>query len=340
MKNGSVLVVPICSQPEFDEAFQLMYTVNCENLWKNHLCGHGGLGTQLQDPSRIGKQLSCGDFQFEGLERLGFVPGFFVLEKQDSEKSRKALGNGNFLKSALLLEAPPTDKVTSHAYQLLYERYLPAKRRAPLSFLNRRSIRSRRKGSRARRALLKKERANYGGRFLEIGLGCKMKYGAGKSARLWRGYFKDLQVEFLENDRLCVEKWHSELVRLDVVVHVGDQQNTSVTRQIAEQVRAPGYEIIVDDGAHLNSAIRSSFENLWPAVAPGGYYVIEDMGMPAFSYLDCEPLAATDQKQTRTALAMVVDRVRPLVLAQGGGLSRAECHLDICLLQKAGAGVS
>eukprot|EP00494_Astrolonche_serrata_P017679 UN17866 len=43
------------------------------------------------------------------------------------------------------------------------------------------------------------------GTFLEIGLGCNMAYGPGHSTKIWVQLFKN--VEFIENDEECVEKY-------------------------------------------------------------------------------------------------------------------------------------
>ena len=38
----------------------------------------------------------------------------------------------------------------------------------------------------------------------------------------------------------------------------------------------PQWDLIVDDASHEGPATTSTFENLWPLVRPGGYYVVED----------------------------------------------------------------
>lgn len=37
-------------------------------------------------------------------------------------------------------------------------------------------------------------------------------------------------------------------------------------------------DIVIDDGGHFNDGIITSFNALWPAVRPGGFYAIEDLG--------------------------------------------------------------
>lgn len=37
-----------------------------------------------------------------------------------------------------------------------------------------------------------------------------------------------------------------------------------------------GFDIIIDDGSHLNADIIAAFKNLWPVLNPGGFYCVED----------------------------------------------------------------
>lgn len=38
-----------------------------------------------------------------------------------------------------------------------------------------------------------------------------------------------------------------------------------------------GSDIIIDDGSHINADIIATFKNLWPVLAPGGLYCVEDV---------------------------------------------------------------
>lgn len=37
------------------------------------------------------------------------------------------------------------------------------------------------------------------------------------------------------------------------------------------------FDFIIDDGSHLSPDVIASFTLLWPHVAPGGYYIVEDL---------------------------------------------------------------
>ncbi len=71
-----------------------------------------------------------------------------------------------------------TDKVTTHHYEGMYEKYL-------------------------------RKYVGTNVYLLEIGLGCGMVYGPGASAHLWRHYLGPLaNIYFLEFDRPCGEQWY------------------------------------------------------------------------------------------------------------------------------------
>lgn len=48
---------------------------------------------------------------------------------------------------------------------------------------------------------------------------------------------------------------------------------------------APAWDLIVDDASHVGSLTRAAYGLLWPIVAPGGFYVIEDwfIGLPSWN---------------------------------------------------------
>jgi len=72
-------------------------------------------------------------------------------------------------------------------------------------------------------------------RFMEIGLGCDMTYGPGKSLDLWDRYFthKDARIFFIEYDSICAEKLQHSRPR--VSVDGGDQGNTTFLNSFIEK---------------------------------------------------------------------------------------------------------
>ena len=115
-------------------------------------------------------------------------------------------------------------------------------------------------------------------RILEIGLGCDMSYGPGASAVVRRKVLPEAQLWEAELDGACVAKYKPQLDRLRITPLVGDQRNRSVLdgwiAQIGDQL-----DVVIDDGAHTNGAILTTFNALWPRVANGGLYFLEDLNV-------------------------------------------------------------
>jgi hypothetical protein len=132
-----------------------------------------------------------------------------------------------------------TDKVTAHAYQLLYGLYL-----SPIRYKNI--------------------------RMLEIGLGCYMGYGPGKSIIVWKEYFSNVTIDILEYDKICGEPFRKDVNQL----FLGDQSDLEFLASIRID---NSYDLIVDDGGHSRKQQIHSLIGLWDILKPGGIYVIEDI---------------------------------------------------------------
>ena len=108
-------------------------------------------------------------------------------------------------------------------------------------------------------------------RLLEIGLGCRMPEGAGRSIPLWRRFLPCASVSILEFEVDCAERFRPQLEGL----FVGDQSDAAVL-DAARRASAP-YDVIVDDGSHNSVHQIKSFTHLFPHMAAGGVYIIEDL---------------------------------------------------------------
>jgi hypothetical protein len=100
---------------------------------------------------------------------------------------------------------------------------------------------------------------------IEIGV------GGGGSLELWRGFFgPDATIFGIE--------FHPERAKLfdpPNQVRQGTQTDPAFLRAVLEETGPP--DIILDDGSHIASHQLASFRVLWPALKPGGLYVIEDL---------------------------------------------------------------
>ena len=117
-------------------------------------------------------------------------------------------------------------------------------------------------------------------KFLEIGLGCDMKYGVGHSVPVWLQYFSqvpDFQLWFAESDEKCGRIWNAKPENQHVNLVYGDQADVNVLHQWIQQSNSllDPFDIIIDDGGHTWKQKTNSFRTLWAAVAPGGVYVLE-----------------------------------------------------------------
>jgi hypothetical protein len=102
-------------------------------------------------------------------------------------------------------------------------------------------------------------------RMLEIGV------SRGGSLDLWRQYFGPDAVLFgVDIDPACARQ-----VDMPSQVRIGSQADPGFLRGVAGEMG--GIDIVLDDGSHVASHQRTSFQTLWPLLSPGGLYVIEDL---------------------------------------------------------------
>jgi demethylmacrocin O-methyltransferase len=97
---------------------------------------------------------------------------------------------------------------------------------------------------------------------LEIGI---LKGG---SLRLWRRFLPKARIVGID----------LELPDLDlpgVEMHRGDQSDEEFLESLIS--RYGGFDVVIDDGSHVGTHVRTSFRVLFPALRPGGWYVIEDL---------------------------------------------------------------
>lgn len=106
-------------------------------------------------------------------------------------------------------------------------------------------------------------------RLLEIGVGGygKSQMG-GNSLRMWKRYFPQGQITGID----IYDK--SVLQENRIKILIGDQTNIAFLTELTK-TEGP-FDIIIDDGSHVQSHIITSFETLFPLMNPGGIYVIED----------------------------------------------------------------
>ena len=114
-------------------------------------------------------------------------------------------------------------------------------------------------------------------RVLEVGV------NAGSSLRMWEEYFPAAEVIGFD-------------IRTEVLFTAGRircyQADQGVRQSLQAAVAAAGgglFDLIIDDGSHLDDHQIVTAETLLPLLAPGGVYVIEDID------IDCRPELLADR---------------------------------------------
>ena len=107
-----------------------------------------------------------------------------------------------------------------------------------------------------------------------------LEIGAGKvggSHKMWKEYFTQGEIYcmdpfFLPDQDTTIE----ELEDLGIQVIRGNQLRRD-DLLTAAAASPGGYDYIIDDAAHVPDAIQLSLGILFPALKPGGFYIIEDL---------------------------------------------------------------
>lgn len=105
-------------------------------------------------------------------------------------------------------------------------------------------------------------------RLLELGV------KRGGSLQLWRDYFPRGLVVGLDIESVALDDSSGR-----IKTYCGAQQDTALLDRIARECAPEGFDVIIDDCAHIGVLARASFWHLFEHhLKPGGVYVIEDWG--------------------------------------------------------------
>ena len=105
---------------------------------------------------------------------------------------------------------------------------------------------------------------------LELGIGGydREKQG-GASLRMWKWFFTRAQIVGVDiEDKSFVDERR-------IRSYVGSQTDRRLMRRIVSRYGAP--TVVIDDGSHRPPHVIKSFQILFPMLADGGLYVIEDI---------------------------------------------------------------
>lgn len=127
-------------------------------------------------------------------------------------------------------------------------------------------------------------------KFLELGV----YYGA--SLRTWREYFASAEIHGVDIDtERCGQIEGVTLHKLNI----SDAQKL----EALEATHGP-FDIVLDDASHTMQQ-QKTFNALWPRLAPGGLYIIEDLHTSFFPKLDGYSASSHDEHNKTTTFKMV-----------------------------------
>lgn len=132
-----------------------------------------------------------------------------------------------------------TDKRGSHSYMQHYERFFRG---------------------------LKDKKIN----LLEIGVGgFEHSDIGGESLRMWKAYFRKGRIVGIDIHDKTQFREH----RIDI--RQCDQTDSKVLQVLSGEYG--GFDIVIDDGSHINEQVIKTFQILFPLMRSNGIYVIEDV---------------------------------------------------------------
>lgn len=140
-------------------------------------------------------------------------------------------------------------------------------------------------------------------RILEIGIGgYRAPNAGGGSLLLWKHYFPRAHVFGLD----IADKSHIDEARVTVLQ--GDQGDAAFLDALARE-HGP-FDIVIDDGSHLNGHVRTSFGALFGHVRNGGLYVIEDVWTSYWSGFGGSADPADDGGTSLGLVKSIVDAIQ------------------------------
>lgn len=92
----------------------------------------------------------------------------------------------------------------------------------------------------------------------------------GGSLKTWKDYFSKAKIFGLDNNPDC--KKHEE-ERIEIAI--GEQQDWGILQYLLD--RSGGFDIIIDDGSHINELTLLTAKYMLPSLRSGGIYIIEDL---------------------------------------------------------------
>ena len=93
----------------------------------------------------------------------------------------------------------------------------------------------------------------------------------GSSINMWREYYPNCYVVGIDIDSSCIKY---EKIENKLFVEIGSQIDDIFLNKVIEK-HGP-FDLIIDDGSHMQSHMIFSFEKLFPELKKSGIYIVED----------------------------------------------------------------
>ena len=93
----------------------------------------------------------------------------------------------------------------------------------------------------------------------------------GSSINMWREYYCNSYVVGIDIDSSCTKY---EKIENNLFVEIGSQIDSIFLSKVIE--KHGSFDLIIDDGSHMQSHMIFSFEKLFPALKNSGVYIVED----------------------------------------------------------------
>ena len=100
-------------------------------------------------------------------------------------------------------------------------------------------------------------------KLLEIGI------DKGYSIKMWKEYFTKAEIYAID----IIDKTEYAEDRVNILV--GSQNDVKFLEDTNKQFGP--FDVIIDDGSHINEDMTISFVTLFPLLKPGGLYIVEDL---------------------------------------------------------------
>ena len=205
-----------------------------------------------------------------------------------------------------LMKKHHTDKGYLHGYDMAYEAHLDPLRDLPI-------------------------------RLLEIGIGgYQIPCTGGESLRMWAEYFPHAVITGID----CYDKSHVDYDRIRTFK--GLQQDKDFLKKVSEKTGP--FDVVIDDGSHIQPWTIVSFNVLFPLLKPGGLYVIEDLQMAYHPDFDGDYLPMRKLGSKPNTMALIMELIDGMNAGSWTGRSPSKiqkmvhsvyCARDIVFITKA-----